>query len=104
MKNKPVSETVIPWLKDNLGAHCLGVLTGTDAKALAAAVQIIELYAYDQSDDAVQAFALVVGRMQSTSQPLAYHAIAHVLDWPDRPRLWREAGLPVFSPSRCKHE
>ena len=43
MKQKPKCETLLPWLKANLGKHCLGPLTGTDAKALAAAVQTIEL-------------------------------------------------------------
>ena len=103
-KSKPVSETIRPWLKTNLGAHCLGALTGTDAKALAAAVQIIELYAYCEAPAVIEAFGLIVRQMQPSTQHLAYHAIAHILDWPDRSRIWVAAGLPEFAPTRCAFE
>lgn len=103
-KPKPVSETIRPWLKSNLGNHCLAALTSTDSQALAAAVQIIELYAYDESPSVIQAYGLVVRRMQPSTQHLAYHAIAHVMEWGDRSRIWVAAGLPEFAPTRCAFE
>lgn len=98
MKEKPKSVTVGPWLKANLGKTCLAPLTGTDYRALQAAVQIIELYAYDPDSSLLVAFAQVVGRMQEKTRSLAFHAIAHVMDWSDRWRLWRMAGFegPVY--------
>jgi hypothetical protein len=106
MKTKPVCETVLPWLKANLGSRCLGGLTGTDAKALAAAVQIVELYSYCPKANVAQAFGLVVMQMQRTSWHLAYHAIAHVMDWDDRERLWNLTFLgPLDQPvSVCAYE
>ena len=95
---------MLPWLKANLGPRCLAALTNTDAKALAAAVQIIELYAYDQSTSTLVAFQLVVSRMQPSTQELAYHAIAHILDWPDRARIWAACGLPAITPRLCNYE
>jgi hypothetical protein len=104
MKQKPVCETVFPWLKANLG-HCLGGLTGADYRALQAAVQIINLYAYTGGGDAIRAFGLVVGQMQEKERELAYHAIAHVLDWGDRGKIWLRAGLPRLDAVRvCAHE
>jgi len=101
---KPPSVTLFPWLRANLGPRCLAPLTGTDARALRAAVQIIELYSYDRDASVLEAFAHVVRRMQPKTQELAYHCIAHVMDWSDRSRLWVEAGLPEFGPARCVHE
>jgi len=103
-KIKPPCETLPTWLKDNLGKHCLAPLTGTDAKALAAAVQLIELYSYERRPSVLEAFALTVLCMQSTTQELAYHAIAHVMDWSDRAPIWLQAGLPKFNPRRCAFE
>lgn len=103
-KPKPPCETIGPWLTDNLG-NCLAPLTGSDARALRAAVQIIDQYSYDPSPEVLKAFGLVVGRMQETTSELAYHAIAHILNWEDRPRLWALAGLsPIPNPRRCKFE
>lgn len=106
MKNQPVCLTVLPWLRANLGKHCLGRLTGSDAKALAAAVQILALHAYDSDRTVLEAFAAVVRRMQPCSQELAYHAIAHTGNWNDRARIWGEAGLPeiIPHPARCAFE
>lgn len=44
--SKPPSVTVFPWLRDNLGKGCLGVLTNVDIRALRASAEIIELYSY----------------------------------------------------------
>jgi hypothetical protein len=103
-KPKPPSETVMPWLRSNLGPRCLAPLTGTDARALRAAVQIIELYAYDDAPSVLEAFGHIVRRMQPSTQELAYHAIAHVMDWSDRSRIWVKAGLPEFGPVQCSFE
>lgn len=103
--NKPHCQTVIPWLKVNLGKKCLAPLTSTDTKALMAAVQIVELYAYDCHRDVLQAFGDVVLRMQPHCRELAYHAIAHVRDWPDRAEMWAAADLPgIDRPRVCAFE
>jgi hypothetical protein len=101
---KPPCVTLPAWLKENLGKDCLAPLTGTDAKALAAAVQIVECYAYAPSTATVHAFAAIVLTMQEKTQELAYHAIAHVMDWGDRSELWHRAGLPTFTPRKCAFE
>jgi len=102
--NQPPCATVRKWLKANLGENCLGALTGTDAKALDAAVQIMALYSYDSHPSVIEAFGNVVRRMQPSTQRLAYHAIAHVTDWSYRSQVWVAAGLPEFAPGRCVFE
>lgn len=94
MKPKPPCTTVLPWLKANLGPHCLAPLTGTDTRALFAAVQIIELYSIQPNDTILGAFRSVVLQMQDSTKHLAFHAIAHVMDWGHRGELWERAGLP----------
>lgn len=107
-KTKPVAETIFPWLRANLGKNCLGPLTGTDARALRAAVQIIDLYSYHRDKSVLEAFQKVVFCMQPHCQEFAYHAIAHVMDWSDRPLIWRAAELDVpeycFVPRVCAFE
>lgn len=91
------------WLSFNLGSTA--PLTGTDWKALRAAVAIIELHAYEANPSTLHAFRIVVGRMQETTREYAYHAIAMVLDWHDRARIWAKAELPeIKKPMRCKAE
>jgi hypothetical protein len=82
------------WLRGNLGRSALGALTGTDDKALSAAVHILRLYAYNGHASALEAFRLVVLEMQPTTRELAYHAIAYVSEWHFRPNWWYVAGLP----------
>lgn len=82
------------WLVANLGKEALGALTGTDAKALDAAVHIVELYAYDQSPRVAHAFGLVVARMQPSTRYLAFHSIAKIMEWDTRLELWTLANLP----------
>jgi hypothetical protein len=102
---KTASQLIVPWLRANLGPACLAPLTTTDFKALRAAVEILELYAYDRNPAVLEAFRLVVLRMQESSRQFAYHAIAHVLDWSERPKVWEAAGLPPLTDiRRCKHE
>lgn len=98
------NDKLYQWLEANLGERCLAPLTGTDNRALQAALHVLELYAYDGDPSLLTAFRLVVLRMQRKNFGLAYHAIAHVLDWQDRPRIWIGAGLPEFAPKRCAME
>jgi hypothetical protein len=96
MKEKPKCESVLPWLRSNLGKKCLGVLTGQDARALAAAVQIMETYAFSDRVHEVtllNAFCSVVCCMQREARELAYHSIAHIMNWEDRARLWAAARI-----------
>lgn len=104
-KNKPVCETGLKWLKDNLGPRCLAGLTGQDIKALTAAIHIVELWTYtDNSAAAEQAFGLCVRSMQESQWQFAYHVIAHVAEWSSRAELWSAAGLPPISVSLCAWE
>lgn len=97
-------EVLPAWLKDNLGPRCLAPLTAQDHAALAAAVQIVQLYAYDGRREILEAFGTIVRTMQRSCQPLAYHAIAHVLNWSDRDNVWSAAGLEWMSFGKCKCE
>jgi hypothetical protein len=100
---KPPCETVLRWLQANLGAHCTGSLTGSDVRALKAAVMIVEAYSYDRCHALELAFQLVVLRMQLKTREFAYHAIAHVMDWGDRDLLWARAELPhIETPWLCQ--
>lgn len=95
----------MPWLKANLGPRCLAPLCGTDSRALQAAVQIIELYSYHGDPEVLKAFECVVrSSMQPHTMELAYHCIAHVMNWEDRSRLWHKVGLPPFNPQICAFE
>jgi hypothetical protein len=103
-KYQPPAQTVMAWLKANLGSRALAPLTGSDTRALRAAVQIIEQYSYDRCPALVEAFGMVVCRMQPSTAELAYHSIAHVMDWSDRSEIWVKAGLPEFAPRLCAFE
>lgn len=104
MSKKTVSQTILPWLRDNLGDRCTAPLTGTDVRALLAAVQIIDLYSVHNDSGVLEAFGLVVNCMQPSTQELAYHSIAHVMNWWDRERIWKELGLAEFKPRVCAWE
>lgn len=106
---QPPAATVLDWLHSNLGGRALAPLTGTDTKCLRAAVQIMEAYGYDRAPEHLHAFGLVVRRMQTKCHELAYHAIAHPLDWSDRERLWRAMSdaqlVPPLRPQmKCSFE
>lgn len=102
---QPPAATVLDWLHSNLGGHALAPLTGSDTRALRAAVQIMEQYAYDRHPGLLLAFAKVVQRMQTKTWELAYHAIAHPLDWSDRSKVWAMSGLATFTPKmKCSFE
>lgn len=97
----PLCHALRRWLRLNLGPRCLAPLTGTDSRALDAAAHIIAQYANSGDRRAVLAFGHVVMCMQPSTRYLAYHAIAHVMDWPDRARVWALAGLPPLGPMPC---
>lgn len=101
---KQPCQTLPQWLRENLGPGALAPLTGTDAKALAAAVQTVQLYAYHSRPEVLRAFGAIVGCMQRSCWPLAYHSIAHVMDWADRETVWMAAGLPPIEAGVCKFE
>lgn len=103
----PVCRELRKWLKANLGPKCLAPLTSTDSKALDAAVHIVELYAFSNPEHEaplIQAFGIVVSCMQPSTMELAYHSIAHVLEWRSRSDIWAKAGLPKIPVRRCLHE
>lgn len=93
--NKPPASTIYPWLKANLGKKCLAPLTSTDGRALLAAVQIVDLWAFTESADIAKAFGIVVSQMQRETRHLAFHAIAHIANWDTRYELWQKAGLEL---------
>ena len=74
---QPPSVTIFPWLRANLGSHCLAPLTGTDRRALRAAVQIIELYSYAPAPSVLEAF----GQIVSTQTPNRQIQLALKLIW-----------------------
>lgn len=103
--SKPVCQTVRPWLQANLGKTCMSGLTGTDWRALAAAVHVVELYSYATNDLTAKAFGDCVRQMQRSQRRLAFHAIAHVMDWSDRQTLWTRAALEsIPEAGRCAFE
>lgn len=104
---QPVTKTVFPWLKANLG-KCLGGLTGQDYPALKTAVQAVELWISADNigrRHAASAFGSAVRAMQPNLRYLAFHSIAHVGDWEMRHQLWQEAGLETIPAlPLCEHE
>ena len=105
-KAKPHCEALVTFLRLNLGGRgALAALTGTDWKALDAAVHILTLYCYGGDESTLVAFRLVVMKMQPKSMEMAYHAIAYLMDWDNRAELWLRAGLPTDIPiHRCEGE
>lgn len=104
-KIQPPAATVLSWLRLNLPEGALGALTGTDVKALQAAVSIAYLWSFSDAPHLGLAFGAVVGAMQPSTRRFAYHAIAHAADWSHRSILWAAAGLePIENPGRCKYE
>lgn len=84
--SKSKSAEWVLWLKAN--GHKLGFLTGTDSKALAAFVPMVELYAYCGHLSVLRAAGVAMSEAQLPAQQLARELIAFVLDWGDRERLW----------------
>lgn len=104
MKNPPI----YAWLKSNLGKNCLAPLTGTDARALIASVEIMELYSVCKEPGVLIAFREIVLQMQPQCRELAFHAIAMKLDWSDRNEVWCASNLyldhPLFKVRVCAFE
>jgi hypothetical protein len=103
---KSLSDVIVPWLKDNLGPKCTGILTGTDLRALKASVLIVDLMtSAGYLPTLCGAFAAVVREMQPQSRFLAYHAIACASDWSYRELIWQKSGLETIpSPPLCRWE
>ncbi len=102
---KPKPPSRARALNANLGPRCLAPLTGTDTRALLAAVQVVELYSYCRGNqDVALAFGAVVRQMQDSTKELAYHSVAHVMEWSDRAELWALAELDPISVQRCAFE
>lgn len=104
MKKEP-AQTVITWLRANLGRRALAPLTGTDTLALKASVQIAEVAAQTGVAAVGPAWAQIVSLMQPSTRGLAVHAVAHALDWSDRARFtaflnveWQRQPLCAFEP------
>ncbi len=96
-----VCKTGPTWLKHHHGRTSLAALTGQDARALAAFFHLVELYAVSDASGgmrALEAMHCTVLAMQPSTRWLAREAIAHVLDWGDRDRLWGLMFDPRSSP------
>jgi hypothetical protein len=94
--SKNYVSSIRPWLKNNLGAKCLAVLTGQDSAALDTAVCAAVLWArsdMNARENAAAAFRGAVLCMQPTVRHFAYHSVAHIADWGHRSELWTDAGL-----------
>lgn len=98
--------TIGPWLDDNLGKLWRAPLTGQDWSALKASVEILGCYArcdQDAEQGLLLAFRGTVLAIQPGCRYLAFHSVAHVLDWHNRAEIFARAGLeiPQYLP-RCK--
>ncbi len=107
MKTQPHAATILKWLRDN--GQSLGALTGQDTRALQLCVSAMALYSscdQEMESHALSAFRGGVVAMQPSTRHLAYHAVAHVLDWPAREMIWRRAECPELGrhPGHCTHE
>jgi hypothetical protein len=99
----PTCKGLLKWLK--LNGLSLGALTGTDSRALGAAVHILELHNYGGNGEELEAFRIVVEHMQPSTREFAYHAVAYVGEWDYRAKVWALAGLPALDRvSVCKGE
>lgn len=77
----------------DLGPHCLGMMTGQDARALAAVAACWQLYASSDEDGAeaaLSAAALLLAGMQKQCWPFARALIAFAMDWTDIGHVWAE--------------
>lgn len=74
-----------------LDVPSLAALTGQDARALAAFVHMLELYAYSDGHGqtcALHGMRAAISAMQSSCQSIAKAAIPFVLDWSDEATVW----------------
>lgn len=89
-KEKCAADRVFPWLRANYGRAALAPLTGTDRRALAAFVQVLELAAGRAHVGHFRALAVCALDMQPSTVWLARSAIPMVLDWSDEFPLWKD--------------
>lgn len=96
---------ILRWLKSNLGARSLGVLTSTDVQALVTSVNLSNLISYASApQELFDAYRAIVMQMQPQARYLAFHAIACELDWGHRAMIWTTAGLGDITTTRCEAE
>ncbi len=94
---KPVCQSVVAFLQGNLGKRCFAPFTSQDSAAFDAAVHLLVLFNRcdgDYEPVVLTAFRNAVACMQPNCRHLAYHAIAHMMDWHARGQVWSRAGLP----------
>lgn len=103
---KTPGQEIFTWLRAN--GWNLGGLTGQDVPALRAAAEILACYSRCDGDveaGLLSAFRGVVLAIQPSQRHLAYHAIAHGLDWHNRADFWAACGLEALpNPGRCTNE
>jgi len=90
-REKPACQQVPPWLKDRLGKHALGPLTGQDAVALSAFAHVVALWGRSDSNGrrlAVLAGRAIVLAMQPETRGLAKTSIPCILVWSHEAQLW----------------
>ena len=107
MKHRNLANKLWPWLKANLGPHCLGCLTGQSQRALVASVYLVDAYSNADCQAGpliLRAWALTIITMGPREQELAYHAVAMVRDWGHRSEMWTQAKLPPRAFGRCAFE
>lgn len=93
------------WLRNNLGARCLGVLTSNDTNALLAATALSPMISWEGAPpELFQAYGAIVSNMQPAARHLAFHAIAFELDWGHRAMIWAGAELGPIPTTRCEAE
>jgi hypothetical protein len=97
---------IFSWLRGNLGPHCLGGLTSTDAACLVTSVNLTNLICSPKAPPPLfAAYRAIIEQMLPHNRRLAYHAIACELDWGQRDMIWTAAACPPLdNPGRCKFE
>lgn len=101
MRQEATVTSVMKWLRLNIGRAPLAALTGTDTRALGAAIHIIELYVRSGDDDLLDALRVVVLKMQPKCYHIVYHVPAYFQEWETRDRVWVHAGLPIDALAPC---
>lgn len=101
---KQPAQSILTWLRANLGPRHLAPLTSTDTAALRAIAQVAQVAAFTRLSDITPSLLPLIKLMQSHTQHLAYHAIAHSLDWSDRDRVWTACGFTERPLSVCAFE
>ena len=80
-------------------------MCGQDWPALKAAVEIMNTYSvcdFNGQEQCIIAFKAMVLSMQPGLRYLAFHSIAHVMDWSTRWKVWRACGFDAPKCRECK--